>query len=245
MRGLRYIQVPTTLLSQVDSSVGGKTGVDYETLKNIIGVFKQPDFVYINTSTLLTLDERQYTAGIAEMIVHSLIGGKDAFNYLRDNLNDIISRNSSRLPEIIRESCSTKVRIVECDEFEKKIRKHLNLGHTVGHAIESWTGYSILHGESVAIGMRTIFEFAYRKGIISEDELNTVIGLLEKAGLPTDFKCKEPEQIIAQMKHDKKVKHSVINAVVPSKLGEVYVYPMSTDDEAMIVDILVSLNNSK
>lgn len=245
MRGLRYIQVPTTLLSQVDSSVGGKTGVDYGMLKNIIGIFKQPDFVYINTSTLLTLDARQYTAGIAEMIVHSLIGGREAFNYLRDNFNDIISRNSSRLPEIIRESCSIKVKIVECDEFEKNIRRHLNLGHTVGHAIESWTGYSILHGEAVAIGIRVIFEFAYRKKLITEEELSTVVELLEKAALPIEFQCKEPEQIIARMKHDKKVKSLVINSVVPRTLGEVFVYPMNKNDEDMIFEILVSLDNSK
>jgi len=245
MRGLKYIQVPTTLLSQVDSSVGGKTGVDYGMLKNIIGVFKQPDLVYINTSTLLTLDERQYTSGIAEMIVHSLIGGKDVFNYLRDNLDDIISRSNSRLPEIIHESCSIKVKIVECDEFEKNIRRHLNLGHTIGHAIESWSGYSILHGEAVAIGLMVIFDFAYRKKLITKEEFSIVVGLLEKARLPIEFHCKEPEQIIARMKHDKKVKSSIINFVVPKTLGEVFVYPMDKSDEDMILEILISLDNYK
>ena len=244
MCGVRYVQVPTTLLAQVDSSIGGKTGIDGYTLKNIIGIFKQPEFVFINTSTLETLNDRHYRAGITEMLVHGLVGGVEAFDYLQNNMSKILLRDNDAMQEIIVRSCDIKVKLVENDEFENSVRSYLNLGHTIGHAIEGWTNYQILHGEAVSIGIYAIFKFACQKGFIKINDVKIVNDLLMKIGLPICLNTIEPIQIMKRMRYDKKVKNGKIYVIIPTKLGEVCIYPLNANDEDIILQILKSLKQA-
>lgn len=244
MCGVRYVQVPTTLLAQVDSSIGGKTGIDGYTLKNIIGIFKQPEFVFINTSTLETLNDRHYRAGITEMLVHGLVGGVEAFDYLQNNMNKILLRDNDAMQEIIVRSCDIKVKLVENDEFENSVRSYLNLGHTIGHAIEGWINYQILHGEAVSIGIYAIFKFACQKGFIKINDVKIVNDLLMKIGLPICLNTIEPIQIMKRMRYDKKVKNGKIYVIIPTKLGEVCIYPLNANDEDIILQILKSLKQA-
>ncbi|UCE88969.1 MAG: 3-dehydroquinate synthase, partial [Pseudomonadota bacterium] len=166
-RGVAFIQVPTTLLAQVDSSVGGKTGVNHALGKNMIGAFHQPRCVIADTDTLDTLDDRQLSAGVAEVIKYGLIRDAEFFNWLEDNLDDLLARKPEALAHAIERSCRDKADIVAQDELEGGVRALLNLGHTFGHAIEAGTGYgSWLHGEAVAAGMRVAAELSARKGWI-------------------------------------------------------------------------------
>ena len=227
-RGVNFIQIPTTLLSQVDSSVGGKTGVNHPQGKNMIGAFHQPRCVIADSDTLNTLDDRQLSAGIAEVIKYGLIRDNSFTAWLEQNMYKILGRDPEALSYAIEVSCRCKADIVAADEKEGGIRALLNLGHTFGHAIETWTGYGTwLHGEAVATGMLMAADLSMRLGNLSKEDVARVDNILDMAMLPTraphfmDF-----EHYIDLMAIDKKTRAGKINLVLFNKLGDA----MMTDD---------------
>jgi 3-dehydroquinate synthase len=216
MRGVAFIQVPTTLLAQVDSSVGGKTGVNHPQGKNLIGAFYQPRIVLIDTATLGTLPDRELRAGLAEVIKHGAIADADFFSWLEDNMSDLLARDPEALAYAVQRSCEIKAEVVAEDERESGRRAILNFGHTFGHAIERCQGYGEwLHGEAVAAGMVMAAELS---GIDTRD-IDRLRQLVASAGLPTD-----PPQIGAAamaeaMGMDKKVIGKQLRFVVLDRLG--------------------------
>lgn len=221
-RGVNFIQIPTTLLSQVDSSVGGKTGVNHPLGKNMIGAFYQPQCVVIDTDTLQTLPDRELSAGMAEIIKYGLIHDAKFFGWLEQNIEPLMRKDTDLLSQAILVSCQTKADIVAIDEKESGIRAILNLGHTFGHAIESAMGYgNWLHGEAVAAGMTMALDLSLRHQWIKPEVKQRAIQLLQKAGLPH----KAPQEITIDqymeiMAIDKKVDQGTIYLVLLKELGK-------------------------
>lgn len=224
-RGINFIQVPTTLLSMVDSSVGGKTGVNHPLGKNMIGAFHQPQCVVIDTETLNTLDDRQLSAGIAEIIKYGYINDLTFIDWLDANMHKLLKRDPETLAYAIKRSCEHKAAIVAADEKEAGQRALLNLGHTFGHAIETGLGYGKwLHGEAVAAGMVMAAELSKEHGWIDASDIKAIRDLLEKANLPVD----PPKEIAATqfnelMAIDKKVQDGVLHLILMKKLGESFI----------------------
>ncbi len=184
-RGVSFIQIPTTLLSQVDSSVGGKTAVNHAAGKNMIGAFYQPKAVYIDTDTLKTLPEREFSAGLAEVIKHGILADKDYFEYVESHMDDLLAMDAEVLAKTIKGSCEIKARVVAADEKEAGVRALLNLGHTFAHAIETGTGYGEwLHGEAVGTGLVMAADLSMRLGRCSTDDAARIKQLVQKARLP-------------------------------------------------------------
>ncbi len=242
LRGVDFIQIPTTLLAQVDSSVGGKTGINTKFGKNLIGAFYQPKMVLIDPKTLSTLDERQIKTGLAEVVKYAFIEktaaergvfGTEFFEFLQNN-DPVLNYEY-----IIAESCQIKANVVGQDEREKGLRAILNLGHTFGHAIEKVTNYSkITHGEGVSIGIKCAFKLALELQLIDKNYFDSSIALLEKLGLATEIpKNLEAEAIYEAMKSDKKVKESEINFILPVAQGQVKQY--SGIDKPSIIKTLL------
>ncbi|MCP4492932.1 MAG: 3-dehydroquinate synthase [Gammaproteobacteria bacterium] len=227
-RGVNFIQIPTTLLSQVDSSVGGKTGVNHPRGKNMIGAFYQPQCVIIDTNTLSTLPDRELSAGLAEVIKYGLIYDKPFFEWLEQNINELISRNNDSIAKAILVSCQTKATIVQQDERESGIRAILNLGHTFGHAIEAVMGYgNWLHGEAVATGMVMAIDLSERLGRVDNSLKKRVTSLLEQCALPIKSPPKITVELYMQaMAIDKKALNGSIKFVLLKKLGQAFI----TDD---------------
>lgn len=223
-RGVDFIQVPTTLLSQVDSSVGGKTGVNHPLGKNMIGAFHQPNCVIADTTTLNTLPDRELSAGVAEVIKYGLICDIDFYQWLHDNVDGLMQRQSAVLAEAIFRSCQNKAEVVAEDEHESGIRAILNFGHTFGHAIETAQGYgNWLHGEAVAAGMVLAAELSMQLGWISKTDVSTIIGVLNCAGLPVDPPDMTADQFMSLMMVDKKVIDGHLRLVLLKKVGEAVV----------------------
>jgi 3-dehydroquinate synthase len=229
-RGINFIQIPTTLLAQVDSSVGGKTGVNHPLGKNMIGAFYQPLGVIADTAVLATLPDRELKAGIAEVIKYGFIYDAAFFEWLELNLDKIISQNQQTLAYAIQRSCEIKAEIVAADEKELGIRAILNFGHTFGHAIETGCGYgTYLHGEAVSIGMCLAAELSYRLGNISHNELLRGIQLLERSGLPISLpKQLSVDNYLKLMAVDKKNIDGEIRVIVLKGMG-CAALPLSVD----------------
>ena len=223
-RGVNFIQVPTSLLSQVDSSVGGKTGVNHELGKNMIGAFYQPKAVIIDVDTLDTLSDQEYSAGMAEVIKYGLLGNADFFYMLETNIEAIMARNKDLIIEIIFNSCKDKASIVALDEFERGKRALLNLGHTFGHGIENAFGYgNYLHGEAVSIGMVMATKLSMDEGYLSNEDAIRVESILSKADLPISIKKSiGSETLIEAMSLDKKSIDGKIRLVLLKALGDSY-----------------------
>lgn len=221
-RGVQFIQVPTTLLAQVDSSVGGKTGVNHPLGKNMIGAFYQPKLVYTNVTTLATLPDRELRAGVAEVIKYGLIASPEFFQWLEENLDSLLARDTDLLAEAIKISCETKAKVVAEDERESGIRAILNLGHTFGHAIETGMGYGTwLHGEAVGCGMCLAARMSHDAGWISSQDLTKTIALIERAGLPTELPSSlSADEMLAHMQVDKKNRDGKIRLVLLKQLGQ-------------------------
>jgi 3-dehydroquinate synthase len=223
-RGVNFIQVPTTLLSQVDSSVGGKTGVNHALGKNMIGAFYQPQCVLADTTVLQSLPARELSAGIAEVIKYGLIADAQFFGWLEENIEALMGLEPAVITEAIYQSCSTKARVVAMDEREGGIRAILNLGHTFGHAIEAAMGYGTwLHGEAVGAGMLMAADLSHRLGLVSSDVVQRTQALLLRAKLP----IQTPEQIALEqyleyMSVDKKVLDGRIRLVLLKELGQAF-----------------------
>ncbi|GLH34932.1 MULTISPECIES: 3-dehydroquinate synthase [Pseudomonas] len=227
-RGVDFIQVPTTLLSQVDSSVGGKTGINHPLGKNMVGAFYQPNAVLIDTTTLNTLPERELSAGLAEVIKYGLICDKPFLGWLEDNIKALRALEPAALTEAIQRSCAAKAAVVGADERESGVRATLNLGHTFGHAIETHMGYGVwLHGEAVAAGTVMALEMSMRLGWIDQSERDRAIRLLQDAGLPVvPPQEMTPAHFMEHMAVDKKVIDGRLRLVLLRQMGEAVV----TDD---------------
>lgn len=222
MRGVPFVQVPTTLLAQVDSSVGGKVAVNHPRGKNIIGAFYQPSLVISDTDTLRTLDSREVRSGLAEVIKYGIIGDVTFFNWLELNVEKILALNPNSLAYVIEQSCINKARVVEQDETEQGSRALLNLGHTVGHAIETLSGYGLYsHGEAVAVGTAVAARLAVNLGLLQTEEEPKILNLLAKAGLPITVPVELANiDIINSMYGDKKTTDGKINFIVPTAIGK-------------------------
>ncbi len=224
-RGVNFIQVPTTLLAQVDSSVGGKTGVNHPLGKNMIGAFHQPQAVIIDTDTLDTLEDRQLSAGLAEVIKYGLIRDAEFFEYLEGHLPDLLARDKDQLAYAIERSCWNKAEVVAADEREAGQRALLNLGHTFGHAIEAGMGYgNWLHGEAIAAGMMQAGYMSHLMGDLSEADLQRMKAAFETARLPVYPPAEmTPERFMEMMAGDKKVQAGRIRLVLLKAIGQAYV----------------------
>ncbi len=221
LRGVPFIQIPTTLLAQVDSSVGGKTGINHELGKNMIGAFYQPRMVLTDSATLNTLPDRELRAGLAEIIKYGLIRDPAFFDWLEQNMRHLLARDPIILNEAIQRSCENKAEIVAADEKEKGIRALLNLGHTFGHAIENGMGYGVwLHGEAVAAGTVLAAELSRRMKLISETDVNRIRKIFIQAGLPVTAPKMSPEKYLQLMMLDKKVDAGKTRFIVLNRIGE-------------------------
>lgn len=236
-RGVGFIQVPTTLLSQVDSSVGGKTGINHELGKNMIGAFYQPKAVIIDVNTLDTLSNQEFSAGMAEVIKYGLLGNADFLSMLDANIESIMARKKDLIIEVIFNCCQDKARIVELDEFEKGKRALLNLGHTFGHGIENAFGYgNYLHGEAVSIGMVMAAKLSKDEGNLSHEETLRVESILSKADLPISInKTIDSETLITAMSLDKKSIDGKIRLVLLKSLGDSYLTDSYSNENFMKV----------
>lgn len=244
-RGIPFIQIPTTLLAQVDSSVGGKTGVNHAQGKNMIGAFYQPQCVIIDVNVLDTLDDRQLSAGIAEVIKYGLIRDAKFFSWIEDNIEKILARDQDALTYIIEQSCRNKADIVATDEKEAGLRAILNLGHTFGHAIETGMGYgAYLHGEAVAIGTCQAADLSRRLGWLNDADVVRIVALFEKALLPTQPPVDlSAQEFINLMSVDKKNIDGDIRLILLKKIGEASV-PIGVEKK-LLLDVLNEYGRGK
>ena len=232
-RGIRFLQVPTSLLAQVDSSVGGKVGVNLPNAKNMVGSFLQPMGVLIDTATLDTLPEREYVAGLGEVVKYGVILDADLFALLEDNVERLLQRDHELLADVVAQCCRLKADVVRQDEREETgLRAMLNYGHTFGHAFESLSGYGrILHGEGVSMGMACASRLAQRLGRMDEQCTARQIELFAALGLAVDVPDLDVDAIMDAMMHDKKVAHGRLRFVLPDRIGHVeLVGDVSPDD---------------
>lgn len=223
MRGIDFIQVPTTLLAQVDSSVGGKTGVNHALGKNMIGTFWQPRLVWIDVATLRTLPQREFFSGLAEVIKYGVIWDEDFFCFLEREKEKILAHDSAVLVRLISRSCEIKAEVVSKDEREAGLRAILNYGHTIGHAVETATGYTrYLHGEAVAIGMVSAALLAHLLGLIDRQQAERIRALIRGYGLPDVIpESVGFEKMLSGMQLDKKTVSGALTFVLPEKIGAV------------------------
>ena len=220
-RGLRFLQVPTSLLAQVDSSVGGKVGINLPEAKNMIGAFHQPLGVLIDTATLATLPANEFRNGLAEVVKYGVVLDAELFGYLEANAAALVERRPDVLSHVIARCCRLKADVVEKDEREESgVRAVLNFGHTFGHAFETLSGYgTLLHGEAVAIGMMCAARLAERTGRIDAQCIDRLSRLLQVFGLPVDVLKLDPQRVLDTMMHDKKAERGQLRFVLPSCLG--------------------------
>jgi 3-dehydroquinate synthase len=232
-RGMPFIQIPTTLLSQVDSSVGGKTAINHPLGKNMIGAFYQPRLVLADISTLDTLPDRELRAGLAEVIKYGLIRDPDFFSWLEANIDAVLARDKGALAYAVHRSCANKAEVVAADERETGERALLNLGHTFGHAIETGLGYGVwLHGEAVAAGTLIAAELSRRLGWLAADSVLQIERLFVRAGLPVHGAQLGAARYLELMRHDKKVQEGRLRLVLLQRIGAAVVSEEA--DEAMI-----------
>lgn len=240
LRGVPLIQIPTTLLAQVDSSIGGKVAVNHNQLKNKIGAFYQPRLVISDISTLSTLPQKELTNGLAEVIKYAVIGDNEFFTYLERNLDGIKSLDERLLEEIVYRSAKIKAEIVEKDEKDLGLRNILNYGHTIGHAIESASDFRVEHGKAVALGMLAAGRISNKLGLLDKNELIRLKGIIQRADLTTELPNLEVEKIIQAIKHDKKILRGKIRFILPKALGSVFI----TDEVSLslVERVLVNWN---
>lgn len=233
LRGIDFVQVPTTLLSQVDSSIGGKTGVDFDSYKNMVGAFHMPRLVYMNLSVLDTLSVEQFSCGMGEILKHGLIKNREYFTWCMDNADKIQERDYETLLYMIKESCKIKRDVVEKDPTEKGDRALLNFGHTLGHAVEKLKNFEMLHGQCVAVGAVAAMKLSAMRGNISEEAVVNSEKCFEKFGLPVRTEGITAEQILQISKSDKKMEAGKIKFVLLQEVGNAYVDKTVTDEELM------------
>lgn len=239
-RGIPFIQVPTTLIAQVDSSVGGKTGVNHALGKNLIGAFHQPRLVLIDTATLRTLPSREWVAGIAEVIKYGMIADEQFFIYLERQMPALLKREEEPVTHIVRRSCEIKASVVTKDERESDHRRILNYGHTVGHALESLGKYrQLIHGEAVGIGMVCEAGLAHHLGRCAKEVVVRQQALVREAGLPDTVPPVRFGELWTAMQHDKKVARGKVYCVLPERVGKVVIAPL---DQAAVKEWFTRLH---
>ena len=233
LRGIGFIQIPTTLLSQVDSSIGGKTGVDFDAYKNMVGAFHMPRLVYMNLNVLKTLPDRQFACGMGEIIKHGLIQDSDYLEKLSTYQREIREKNYAALLWMVAGSCKVKRHVVEEDPTEQGIRAWLNFGHTIGHSVEKLKDFTLCHGECVAIGCAAAAWMSWKRGLISEKEKEAAEQLLLDYQLPVHVKGLKPEDIVNTTKLDKKMDAGKVKFVLLKKIGEAFVTRDVEDEELL------------
>lgn len=231
LRGIDFIQVPTSLLAQVDSSIGGKTGVDFAKYKNMVGAFHMPRLVYINIDTLSTLSVRLFNSGFGEIIKHGLIKNREYFYYLDTNYEHIKTLEPEYIMETVYGSCLIKADVVNNDPTEKGERALLNFGHTLGHAVEKLMNFSLYHGECVALGMICASYISKERGYISEDDYAAIRKMLRKYGFPTKVEGLDIFSILEVSKSDKKMENGVVKFILLKQLGDAIIDKTVTYDE--------------
>jgi len=243
LRGVPLVQMPTTLLAQVDSSIGGKVAVNHGQLKNRIGAFYQPSLVISDTATLGTLGSREFANGLAEVIKSAVVWDKEFFAYLENSIDRIRALDGEALEETVVRSVRIKTEVVERDEKDLNLRNILNYGHTIGHAIETVSDFAIGHGEAVAIGMVAAARISNEMGVFDGGELVRLRSLIGRAGLPTEMPGLEAEAAVQAMRHDKKIHEGKLRFVLPRTIGEVF-----TTDEvspSLIEEVLTCRKNEE
>lgn len=233
LRGIGFIQIPTTLLAQVDSSIGGKTGVDFDAYKNMVGAFHMPRLVYMNLNVLKTLPDRQFACGMGEIIKHGLIQDSDYLEKLSTYQREICEKNYAALLWMVAGSCKVKRHVVEEDPTEQGIRAWLNFGHTIGHSVEKLKDFTLCHGECVAIGCAAAAWMSWKRGLISEKEKEAAEQLLLDYQLPVRVKGLQPEDIVKTTKLDKKMDAGKVKFVLLKKIGEAFVTRDVEDEELL------------
>ena len=233
LRGIDFIQVPTTLLAQADSSIGGKTGVDFDGYKNMVGAFKMPKLVFMNFETLKTLDERQYYSGFAEIMKHGLIKDAEFYEWLLENMYEIHERDLSVLKEMLQRSCMVKKLVVEKDPTEQGDRALLNLGHTIGHAIEKAKNFALFHGECVALGGVAAAYSSWKKEMLAMEEYYEIRDMFVPFCLPITVDGISPEEVLKLTKSDKKKDGDHIKFILLKKIGKAVIDTSVTDDEIL------------
>ena len=234
LRGIPFIQVPTSLLADTDSSIGGKTGVDLDEYKNMVGAFYMPSFVYVNVATLDTLSEREFASGMAEIIKHGLIRDKGYYEELNINIEGIRLKDHAVLEDVIYKSLKIKAAVVEEDPTEKGLRAILNFGHTLGHAIERYMEFSLTHGECVALGSVAAMEISRRRGYILKEDMDGAAALMSAFGLPVRLRADEEfdmDKVIEITKSDKKMDAGRIKFILLKSIGEAVIDTSVTDEE--------------
>ncbi|MHB8064236.1 MAG: 3-dehydroquinate synthase [Ruminiclostridium sp.] len=239
MRGINFVQIPTTLLSQADSSVGGKTGVDFDGHKNAIGAFYQPKLVFINVNTIKTLPKREISAGLGEVIKHGFILDAEYCEYIKDNAQKIFNFDENVLQFLAKKNCSIKGHVIEIDEKEQDLRAILNFGHTIGHAIETAMDFKLLHGECVSIGIVGAYRLSFYLNFTSEALSEEVKAILLKLELPVSLPGMDVDKVYNQIFYDKKVEDNKLKFVLPRKIGEVFQY--NIEDSELIKKVLRDL----
>ncbi len=243
LRGVPFVQVPTTLLAQVDSSVGGKTAVNHPLGKNLIGAFYQPRLVHIDVATLYTLPEREYAAGLAEVVKYGVIRDREFFLWLATHRQAIMDQAPEALIALVKRSCQIKADVVEIDEKESSLRAILNFGHTYGHAVETLSGYGVVrHGEAVALGMVVAAAVAAGLGLCRDEDIVAIRDLLSAFGLPVQLPDLPLAAVVEVMARDKKVKEGILRLVLNRGLGDCLIRDI-LEPEALLQDSLIRLKS--
>lgn len=233
LRGIDFVQIPTTLLAQVDSSIGGKTGVDFDQYKNMVGAFHMPRLVYTNVSTLKDLDDRQYFSGMAEVLKHGLIRDAIFYEWLISNMYEISERDTETLLEMLYRSCNIKKLVVEKDPTEQGDRALLNFGHTIGHAIEKAKNFTLYHGECVALGCVAAAFISWKHELLTMEEYYEIRDMFVPFELPISIDNIQPEEIVKLTKSDKKMEAGKIKFVLLKKVGKAVIDKTVTDEELL------------
>lgn len=223
LRGIDFVQVPTTLLAQVDSSVGGKTGVDFDCYKNMVGAFHTPKLVYMNVTCLDTLPERIYLEGMGEVVKHGLIKDREFYDFLHEHGAEILKRDKEVLEYVLYKNCNIKRMVVENDLKEKGERALLNFGHTLGHAIEKLVGFGMYHGECVAVGAAAAAYLSMKRGYLTQEELHDICQMMQENGLPIHVAGLNADEVILATKHDKKMDSGVIKFILLEQIGKAFI----------------------
>lgn len=226
LRGIDFIQVPTTLLAQVDSSVGGKTGVDFEQFKNMVGAFYQPRLVYMNMSTLDTLNDELFVCGMGEILKSALIRDAELYQWLGEHRHEVMNRDKEALAHMIRECCRIKSEVVESDPTEQGVRAILNFGHTIGHAVEKLMDFTMLHGQCVGVGMAAAVWLSYRKGLLKESEMSFILELNRYYGLPDHVEGLTAQDVLNAMRSDKKAADGSTKFILLDSIGHAVIETM-------------------
>lgn len=233
LRGISFVQVPTTLLAQVDSSIGGKTGVDFGGYKNMVGAFHMPEFVYTNPSVLKTLSDDQYASGMGEVLKSALLGDEEFYEWILENMDGVNERDPETVLEMVRRTANIKIGIVERDPTEKGERALLNLGHTIGHAIEKYMDFGMPHGACVALGCIAAACISARRGLIGTDELYEIRDMFVAFDLPIFADGIDNEEILRITKTDKKMAAGKIRFILLDRIGHAFICDDLTDEDLL------------